>query len=80
MIELIGIMASVVIVISFFMNGESKLRTLNIVGSIVFIIYGVLIGSVSVVFLNAVSTVVNFVKIHRLRKEKTNEDISNRDQ
>ena len=80
MIELIGIMASVVIVISFFMNGESKLRTLNIVGSIVFVIYGVLIGSVSVVFLNAVSTVVNFVKIHRLRKEKTNEDISNRDQ
>ena len=80
MIELIGIMASVVIVISFFMNGESKLRTLNIVGSIVFIVYGVLIGSVSVVFLNAVSTIVNVVKIHRLRKEKTNEDISNRDQ
>ena len=80
MIELIGIMASVVIVISFFMNGESKLRTLNIVGSIVFVIYGVLIGSVSVVFLNAVSTVVNVVKIHRLRKEKTNEDISNWDQ
>ena len=80
MIELIGIMASVVIVISFFMNGESKLRTLNIVGSIVFIVYGVLIGSVSVVFLNAVSTIVNVVKIHRLRKEKTNEDISNWDQ
>ena len=79
MIELIGIMASVVIVISFFMNGESKLRTLNIVGSIVFIVYGVLIGSVSVVFLNAVSTIVNVVKIHRLRKEKTNEDISNWD-
>lgn len=80
MIELIGIMASVVIVISLFMNGESKLRTLNIVGSIVFIVYGVLIGSVSVVFLNAVSTIVNVVKIHRLRKEKTNEDISNGDQ
>lgn len=80
MIELIGIMASVVIVISLFMNGESKLRTLNIVGSIVFIVYGVLIGSVSVVFLNAVSTIVNVVKIHRLRKEKTNEDISNWDQ
>lgn len=80
MIELIGIMASVVIVISFFMNGESKLRTLNIVGSIVFVIYGVLIGSVSVVFLNAVSIIVNVVKVHRLRKEKTNEDISNWDQ
>lgn len=80
MIELIGIMASVVIVISLFMNGESKLRTLNIVGSIVFIVYGVLIGSVSVVFLNAVSTIVNVVKIHRLRKEKMNEDISNGDQ
>ena len=80
MIELIGIMASVVIVISLFMNGESKLRTLNIVGSIVFIVYGVLIGSVSVVFLNAVSTIVNVVKIHRLRKEKTHEDISNGDQ
>ena len=80
MIELIGIMASVVIVISFFMNGESKLRTLNIAGSIVFVIYGVLIGSVSVVFLNAVSIIVNVVKVHRLRKEKTNEDISNWDQ
>ena len=80
MIELIGIMASVVIVISLFMNGESKLRTLNIVGYILFIVYGVLIGSFRVVFLNAVSTIVNVVKIHRLRKEKTNEDISNGDQ
>lgn len=69
MIEFIGIVASSIIVISFFLDGETKLRSFNILGSIIFVIYGVLIGSISIVFLNLVSTVVNLVKINKLKKD-----------
>lgn len=69
MIEFIGIVASSIIVISFFLDGEMKLRSFNILGSIIFVAYGVLIGSISIVFLNLVSTGVNLVKINKLKKD-----------
>ena len=69
MIEFIGIIASSIIVISFFLDGETKLRSFNILGSIIFVIYGFLIGSISIVFLNLVSTGVNLVKINKLKKD-----------
>lgn len=49
------------------------------VGSAVFIIYGVLIGSFSVIFLDSVSIIVNTVKIYKINKErKSNETDENR--
>ena len=69
MVELIGIIASVMIVISFFMNGERRIRAVNMVGSIIFVVYGIWIGSISVAFLNTVSIIVNTMKIYNINKE-----------
>ena len=70
MVEVIGIAASVMIVVSFFVNGEKTIRAANMVGSAVFIIYGVLIGSFSLIFLNSASIVVNAIKIYKINKER----------
>ncbi len=70
MVEVIGIVASVMIVVSFFVNGEKTIRAANMVGSAVFIIYGVLIGSFSLIFLNSASIIVNTIKIYKINKER----------
>lgn len=70
MVELIGVIASIVIVISFFMNSEKGIRKINLFGSFIFAIYGGLIGSISVLFLNSVSVIVNIVKIYKLNQEE----------
>lgn len=70
MVEVIGIVASVMIVASFFVNGEKTIRAANMVGSVVFIIYGVLIGSFSLIFLNSASIIVNTIKIYKINKER----------
>lgn len=70
MVEIIGLIASVLVAASFFMNGEKSIRAVNMIGAAVFVIYGALIGSISVVFLNALSIIVNLVKIYKMKKEK----------
>lgn len=69
MVEIIGIIASMMIAISFFMNGERRIRAVNMVGSVIFVVYGILIGSISVAFLNTVSIIVNTIKIYNINKE-----------
>lgn len=66
MVELVGVIASMIIVVSFFMNGEKHIRTVNTVGSVIFAVYGLLLGSISIIFLNVVSVVVNIIKIYKL--------------
>lgn len=63
MIELIGIIATGVVVVSFLFTGETKIRVLNILGAIIFVVYGVLINSISVWLLNGVLIVVHCYKL-----------------
>ena len=68
MVEIIGLIASVLVAASFFMNGERFIRAVNMIGAAVFVIYGLLIGSISVVLLNALSIVVNVVKLYKIKR------------
>lgn len=61
--EIIGTMASTLVLISFLMKGERKIRLVNIIGAIVFVVYGILIGAFSVWFLNGM---LCFIHIHKL--------------
>lgn len=70
MVEIIGTIASVLAATSFFMNGEKRIRTVNMIASIVFIVYALCLGSISLIFLNSISIVVNAVKIYKIKKEK----------
>lgn len=54
MIEALGIMASVIVLMSFVINGEKRIRAVNIIGASMFVIYGLIIGSFSVWMLNGV--------------------------
>ncbi len=70
MFEPIGVIASVIVLISFLFNGEKKIRVFNIAGAILFIIYGVLIHSFSVWFLNAGLLIVHIYKLIKLHKQE----------
>lgn len=71
--EIVGIVAGVLIIISFLMKGEMKIRAVNIIGAVLFVVYGVLISSISVMFLNIGLFVVQGIKLYQLRKEHLDE-------
>lgn len=71
-VELIGYLASVVILIGFTFKGESKIRTINIIGSLLFIVYGLLIKAYPLALLNALTIVIN---IRALVKNKNKESV-----
>lgn len=67
--EVIGILATIIILIAFLMKGEKKIRILDSVGALIFVVYGILIGSVSNIILNLALFIINVVNIIRLNKE-----------
>ena len=54
MIEILGILASCFVLMSFILRGEKKIRLVNIIGATMFVIYGILINSLSVWLLNGI--------------------------
>ena len=73
-VELIGYLASALIVVSLMMSSVLKLRVVNLVGAVVFSTYGLLIGSLPVVLTNGAITLINIthlVKIWRQRSAET---------
>ena len=66
--EIIGIVATLFIIASFLTKDLIKVRIVNLVGSVIFIVYGVLIHSWSTAILNAVMIIVHLVYL--LRREK----------
>ena len=65
--EIIGTIASIVILMAFVLNGEKKIRIVDLVGAILFIVYGILIESFSVVFLNSCLSIVQIYKLYKLK-------------
>lgn len=61
--EVIGVCASVIVLISFLLKGEEKIRIVNLVGAILFVIYGLLIHAFSVWFLNSALVLVHLYKL-----------------
>ena len=57
--ELIGIAATIFVLISFLMKETKRIRQVNIVGAFLFVIYGLLINSLSVWLLNGVLMLVH---------------------
>lgn len=57
--EAIGYVASALVVVSLAMTSVVRLRTISLVGSVTFVAYGVLLGSVPLVITNAAIAVLN---------------------
>lgn len=73
-LELIGTLASFVVLVSFMMNKEKAIRIVNIVGASIFVVYGFLIGSFSVAFMNSALIVIHFWKLIRSQRNKTSKN------
>ena len=69
--EMLGYSASVLVAISLMMQSVVKLRTINLVGAILFSIYGVMIGAFPVAFLNGFIAVANIYYLHQMYREGT---------
>ncbi len=63
--ELIGYAASVLVVVSLAMTSVVRLRVISLVGSVTFIVYGVLIGSIPIILTNVAVAVLNLVHLRR---------------
>lgn len=68
--EIIGLAASCLVLLSFLLKGEKKIRLVNSIGCIVFIIYGILINALSVWLLNIITLIVQIVKVIQLSKQE----------
>lgn len=75
-IEYVGLAATVTIFIGFMQKGEIAIRLFNAIGSILFVIYGLSIGAVSVWILNGACTILNIYHIILLKNIKKLEEKS----
>lgn len=66
-IEVIGTIASIIVLLSFVVTDEARIRIINIYGAALFVIYGVFINAFSVWFLNGILILVH--GWHLLRKK-----------
>lgn len=69
-VEAIGIFATLLILISFAQSDTLKLRIINLVGSIIFVVYGLKIGALSVWLLNGICVFVNLYRILEVKQQR----------
>ena len=74
-LELLGYVASALIVASLAMSSVLKLRVLSLIGSTAFLVYGLLIGSIPVAITNGVIMVINLVFLYRLLSHEAQFDV-----
>lgn len=65
--EIIGILGTLFIILAFLMNGELSIRILDLIGAILFVIYGATINSFSTILLNGILILVQLYKLYNLR-------------
>lgn len=70
LIEWVGYAASVMIAISLIMTSIVKLRVINTIGCILFVIYGFSVGAYPVAIVNAFIIFVNLYYIYKIYQEK----------
>ena len=69
-LEIFGYIGSVMILLSMMMTSVEKLRWINISGALISTIYGAIMGTWPVVFLNVGTILINVVQIIRLHRKK----------
>jgi uncharacterized protein with PQ loop repeat len=58
-VEIIGTIASVIVLLSFLVTDEYRIRIINIFGAALFVVYGVMSGAFSVWLLNGILIMVH---------------------
>ena len=71
-LEIVGWIATFVVIGSFLINDMLKLRSVNLIGAALWLVYGIIAGSFSIMFLNIFVMCIQVFKIRQLLKKKTN--------
>lgn len=66
--EAIGIAGTVFVLLSFLMKDLKKVRIINIIGAVLFVIYGLLIDALSTWLLNGVLVIIHIVYLFKGNK------------
>ena len=69
LLEIVGWIATFVVISSFLVNNMLKLRTINFFGATLWLIYGIIAQSFSIIFLNIVVMCIQSYKIYFLIKK-----------
>lgn len=69
-IEILGWVATLIIIISFLVNDIKTLRTFSLIGAILWVVYGFVIQSSSIVFLNLVIVGIQIYKLYKIKLKK----------
>ena len=68
--EVTGVVATLFVLLSFAVNGEVKIRCINIIGAAIFVIYGLLISALSVWLLNGILIIVHIYKLVKYSRKQ----------
>jgi len=70
-LDVVGWAATLFIIISFLINNMLWLRIINMVGAILWLTYGIIDTSYSIIFLNVIIVSIQFYKISVILKLKS---------
>lgn len=59
--EIVGITGTLFVLLSFLMKDLKKVRIINIIGAVLFVVYGVLINAYSTWILNGVLIIIHII-------------------
>jgi hypothetical protein len=65
MIEILGYLGMILAIISMLMQDIFKLRVINSIACIIFVVYGCYINSYPVIIMNAIVIIINITKLFR---------------
>ena len=70
-LDIIGWAAAIFVIISFLINNMLWLRIINMVGASLWLTYGIIDTSYSIIFLNVIIVSIQFYKISVILRTKT---------
>lgn len=68
--EIVGYIATVIVLISWFLTDQKQMRIVNIFGAAGWIVSGILSGSLSLIVFNATLSLLQFYRLYELRGGK----------
>lgn len=66
--EIIGLTATAFVLLSFLMKDIKTVRLINIFGAVCFVIYGILINSLSTWIMNGALIVIHIFHLYKIKK------------
>lgn len=70
--EILGIIATVFVLLSFVVVGEKRIRLVNILGAGMFVVYGLSIDAFSVWIMNGMLIVIHLIRIKQMEGRNEN--------